>query len=83
LSDLWGAAQNPLWRARKIAKDPDYPAVTASGFYFRKSSGGFVLNRRGPKPYVGFYTREAVEKLEAEYGARKTRRSGRRGSGDS
>jgi hypothetical protein len=79
-STLWGASANPVWRPRKFIRDDSYPSVAATGFYFRKDSGGFALIRRDGRKYVSFYTKEAIRELEEQHGNkdRKTKRSAKR-----
>ncbi len=69
-STLWGAGANPVWRPKKFVRDDSYPKVTASGFYFRKDSGGFALIRRSDRKCVGFYTKLSIQELEKQHGSK-------------
>ncbi|MFN8002505.1 MAG: hypothetical protein U0X75_15970 [Acidobacteriota bacterium] len=79
-STLWGASATPVWRPRKFTRKADYPGVSATGFFFRRDSGGFALIRRAGGKYVAFYTKAAIQELEQQHGnqSSKTKRTAQR-----
>lgn len=75
ISTLWAVAENPVWRPKKFIRNPKYPAVSATGFYFQDHSGGFVLIHRATNEYKGHYTKEAIKDLEEQYGKTNSKQS--------
>jgi hypothetical protein len=65
---IWGIAENPIWRPKKFIRNDKYPGVSAKGFYFQDHSGGFALIHRKTNTYEGFYTKDAIQELEKQYG---------------
>ena len=74
LLGLSSVKQGLSWRPVKFVRNPAYPKVVAEGCHFKRDSAGFALRRKDPFKHLGYYRQEVINKLEREYGSKKTRK---------
>lgn len=62
------------WRPKLFVRNPRYPKVTAPGYHFVESAGGFALIHRKSGKYLGHYTKADIIELEKKYARRIPRK---------